>query len=106
MNHYRRIMNEPETKIKFSNIQFVTNVSNPIEKSQLEQEAEQAMDALINYEQIIPNGSGVSQNEFVHLAKERTARMFDEDKSREAERYRWGYISYGLHFFLTNDFLL
>ena len=77
-----------ENKIKYSNIQVVTNINNTIEKSQLEQEAEQAMDALINHEDILPNGSGVLQNEFIQLAKERTARMFDEDKSREAERYR------------------
>ena len=74
--------------MKFPNIKIVTNISNSIGKSQLEQEAEQAMDELINYEQIIPNGSGVSQNEFIQLAKERTVRMFEEDKSREAERYR------------------
>ena len=74
--------------MKFPNIKIVTNISNSIGKSQLEQEAEQAMDELINYEQIIPNGAGVSQNEFIQLAKERTVRMFDEDKSREAERYR------------------
>ena len=89
MNQYTsNITNESENKMKFTNIKVVTNISNPIGKSQLEQEAEQAMDELINYEQIIPNGSGVSQNEFIQLAKERTVRMFDEDKSREAERYR------------------
>ena len=87
--HYTiNIMNESENKIKFSNIKVVTNVSNPIEKSKLEKEAEQAMDAMINYEEIIPTGTGISQKEWIQIAKERTARMFDEEKTREAARHR------------------